>query len=147
MNGACTIVAALWLTAAGVCSADNAGVGARSNTSTMDGGAIYRTICQGCHMPQAQGAMGAGSYPKLAGNVALASWQYTALTVLNGRSNMPAFGVPKGYSMAPRSALLSDAQIAAVVSYLRSHFGNHYSGKVSAADVAALPHPSAVAHP
>ena len=35
-------------------------------------------------MPEAQGAVGAGHYPKLAGDVALVSWQYVALTVLNG---------------------------------------------------------------
>jgi mono/diheme cytochrome c family protein len=32
------------------------------------GEAIYQGICQGCHMPQGQGAVGAGAYPALAGN-------------------------------------------------------------------------------
>jgi mono/diheme cytochrome c family protein len=33
-----------------------------------DGEVIYRTVCQGCHMPNAQGAVGAGAYPALAGD-------------------------------------------------------------------------------
>ena len=33
-----------------------------------DGEAIYRAICQGCHMPGGQGAIGAGAYPALAAN-------------------------------------------------------------------------------
>jgi mono/diheme cytochrome c family protein len=147
VNERLRIAAALVLTLHPVAWADGPGVSIQSRTSTADGETIYKQICQGCHMPDGEGAVGAGSYPKLAGNVALASWQYVALTVLNGRSNMPAFGVPEGYTIAPRSALLSDAQIAAVVSYLRSHFGNHYRGQVTTTDVETLPHPRAVAHP
>ena len=30
-----------------------------------DGEVIYRTVCQGCHMAAAQGAVGAGVYPAL----------------------------------------------------------------------------------
>jgi mono/diheme cytochrome c family protein len=36
---------------------------------------------------------------------------------------------------------LSDAQIADVVNYLRSHFDNNYKANVTAKGVAALPHP------
>ena len=33
----------------------------------FDGGeAIYKGVCQGCHMPDAKGAVGAGAYPALA---------------------------------------------------------------------------------
>src|ERR1041385_2974000 len=43
----------------------------------MQGGeAVYRGICQGCHMADAQGATGAGSYPALANNAKLASAGY-----------------------------------------------------------------------
>ena len=35
----------------------------------MQGGqAIYEGVCQGCHMPDAKGAVGAGMYPALASN-------------------------------------------------------------------------------
>ncbi len=120
--------------------ADDAGAIARARTDSADGAQTYAHICQGCHMSQGEGAVGAGHYPKLAGNPALVSWQYVALTVLNGKNGMPAFGGPAGQSFfaAPR---LSDAQIAEVVNYVRSHFGNHWKPAVKADQVAALPHP------
>jgi mono/diheme cytochrome c family protein len=87
-------------------------------------------------MAQGEGAVGAGHYPALAGDPALASWRYAALTVIGGRNGMPAFGLGAGDSFL--SAGLSDAQIAEVVNYVRSHFGNHYKEHVTAAQVAAL---------
>ena len=103
---------------------------------------IFQHICQACHMPDARGATGAGSYPALAGNAHLASGVFAASTVLFGRRDMPAFG-PRPDLQGFEAMLhldLSDAQIAAVVNYIRSHFGNHYADTLSAADVAAL-HP------
>jgi mono/diheme cytochrome c family protein len=92
-----------------------------------DGAMIYRAICQGCHMPDARGAQGAGMYPALAGNPKLASAAYPALTVLQGRRGMPAF-----------AESLSDDQIAEVVNYVRSHFGNSFADSVTPGDVARL---------
>ena len=110
-----------------------------------DGEDIYSHICQGCHMPQGQGASGAGHYPKLAGDPALVSWQFVALTVLGGRNGMPPFGLPPGAEPDRFAVQLNDAQIAAVVNYVRTHFGNHYKEKATAAEVARLPHPSPTA--
>lgn len=107
-----------------------------------DGEQIFRHVCQGCHMPDARGATGAGVYPALAGDTKLASAQFAAVTLLFGRRNMPAFGPRpdlQGFEAMVHMDL-SDAQIAAVVNYVRSHFGNHYADTLSAADVAAL-HP------
>jgi mono/diheme cytochrome c family protein len=120
-----------------------------SSFTPLAGGAdIYSHICQGCHMAQGQGAVGAGHYPKLAGNSALVSWQYVALTVLNGKKGMPAFGLPGDPPIFPfGAARLSDAQVADVVNYVRSHFGNKWKGNVTADQIAALPHPSATAGP
>jgi mono/diheme cytochrome c family protein len=109
------------------------------------GAEIYSHICQACHMPTAQGAVGAGHYPKLAGDVALTSWQYVVLTVLNGRNGMPPFGLPSGGEQDAFVAHLSDQEIADVVNYVRSHFGNKYKDKVTASQVASLPHPGVVA--
>src|SRR5262252_7498757 len=50
-----------------------------------DGATLYRAVCQGCHMPDAHGAQGAGHYPALAANPKLASATYPAITVLRGR--------------------------------------------------------------
>ena len=64
---------------------------------------IFTHICQGCHMADAKGAVGAGHYPALASNPKLASAAYPVVMVMNGRGAMPAFG-----------PLLSDAQVADV---------------------------------
>jgi mono/diheme cytochrome c family protein len=89
-----------------------------------DGGVIYRTVCQGCHMANGQGAVGAGAYPALANDPKLAEAEYPVLVVVNGSKGMPPFG-----------KLLDDEQVAAVVNYVRSHFGNSYSDTVSPSEV------------
>ena len=43
--------------------------------------------------------------------------------------------------------MMSDQQVAEVINYVRSHFGNRYKERVSAAQVAQLPHPTAAAAP
>lgn len=92
-----------------------------------DGAALYRAACQSCHMADAKGATGAGTYPALAANPRLAARQYPAMMVLKGAGAMPVLG-----------RTLSDEQVAAVVNYVRSHFGNAYSDTLSAAEVKAL---------
>jgi mono/diheme cytochrome c family protein len=93
------------------------------------GADLYRTICQGCHMPDARGASGAGAYPALAGNKHLKAALYPVAVVLNGKKAMPAFG-----------DALSDAQIASVINFLRTSFGNHYPDVVTAAMVKRVRH-------
>lgn len=115
----------------------------RASVSSLNGEQIYEHICQGCHMPGGQGAVGAGAYPKLAANKNFVSWRFVALTVLDGRNGMPPFGFPTGRGMDSGPAHLSDAQIADVVNYVRSHFGNGYKAEVTADQIAALPHPAA----
>jgi mono/diheme cytochrome c family protein len=90
------------------------------------GEALFKGICQGCHMPNAQGAVGAGMYPALAKNPKLEVAGYPIAVVVNGQKAMPAFG-----------GMLNDQQIADVVTYIRTHFGNNYKDKVTAADVKA----------
>lgn len=85
---------------------------------------LYRAICQGCHMPQGEGAKGAGFYPALAKNPRLASGAYPTYVVLNGLHGMPPF-----------AERLNDQQVADVVNYVRSNFGNAYADKVSAEDI------------
>jgi enamine deaminase RidA (YjgF/YER057c/UK114 family)/cytochrome c5 len=89
-----------------------------------EGEAIYRQVCQGCHMAEAKGAEGAGRYPALAGNPRLAANTYPVQVVLEGRHGMPAFG-----------PLLDDTQVAGVVNYVRTHFGNTFSDAVTSEDV------------
>jgi mono/diheme cytochrome c family protein len=119
-------------------SSDNAGHKA-GHLAAADGEAVFRGICQGCHMPDAKGARGAGSYPALTGNPRLVSPQYMAAVILHGRRDMPSFKPPpEGEERFLRGAGLSDAQIAGVINYIRTHFGNQYTDSISADDVAAL---------
>jgi len=87
---------------------------------------IYKGICQGCHMPDAKGAIGAGAYPALAADSRLAAAIYPVTVVLNGQRAMPPFGPS-----------LSDEQVANVINYVRTHFGNHYKDAVTIAAVKA----------
>jgi len=114
------------------------GAGHLESTS---GEVIYQQICQGCHMPDARGASGAGRYPALAGDRALQSAQFMALTLIEGRRNMPAFGGKSQEGFSYIVPTLDDEQIAAVTNYVRTHFGNHFKGTISAAQVKALRRP------
>lgn len=93
------------------------------------GEAIYRSLCQGCHMPQGEGAKGAGSYPSLARNKKLEASGYAVYLVVNGQRGMPPFG-----------DMMSDGQVAEVVNYIRTHFGNNFTDAVTAADVKQVRH-------
>ena len=125
MSPAMTIM--IFLTSVTAASAQQPGTfTSPAHFAAKDGATLYRDICQGCHMPQGQGAKGAGAYPALAKDENLAAAGYPVLIVLEGRRAMPAF-----------AALLDDAQVAAVVNYVRGNFGNRYADAVSAADVAS----------
>jgi mono/diheme cytochrome c family protein len=106
-------------------SAAGAQEGRRRQGFTEQGGeAIYKNVCQGCHMPDAKGAVGAGMYPALAKDPKLEVAGYPVAVVVNGQKAMPAFG-----------GMMSDQQIADVINYVRTHFGNDYKDKVTPADV------------
>jgi mono/diheme cytochrome c family protein len=92
----------------------------------QDGEAIYRAVCAGCHMPDGRGATGAGAYPALVRNAKLDAAGYPVSLVVNGRKAMPDFG-----------RVLNDAQVAAVVNYIRGDFGNAYADRVTPDDVKA----------
>jgi len=90
------------------------------------GEALYAHVCAACHQSDANGAVGAGAYPELAGDPNLASADYVAFVVLNGLRGMPPVG-----------RMMSDEQVADAVNYLRDHFGNAYDDAISPATVAA----------
>ncbi|MCP1837992.1 mono/diheme cytochrome c family protein [Bradyrhizobium sp. USDA 4524] len=129
MRTATSIIAALALLSATAALGQNSGAGKRTFSSgyrfvEMTGEELFANVCQGCHMPDATGASGAGSYPSLAGNKNLEAGSYPVFLVINGRRGMPAFG-----------DMMTDGQIAAVVNYLRTHFSNNYEDAVTTKDV------------
>jgi mono/diheme cytochrome c family protein len=91
------------------------------------GEALYNATCAGCHMPDGKGAQGAGHYPALADNPAVEAAPYVIVNVLHGRKAMPSFG-----------DAMDDDQVAAVVNYTRTHFGNRFAGSVTPSQVRSL---------
>lgn len=84
---------------------------------TQSGGKeVYDAVCAGCHMPDGEGAEGAGAYPALADNENLMTPDYPIYLILNGQKAMPPLG-----------GILDDTQVADVVNYIRTSFGNSYT--------------------
>ncbi|MFZ5719060.1 MAG: c-type cytochrome [Pseudomonadota bacterium] len=106
--------------------ADEPGPGGTRPPVARTGEEVYRTYCQTCHMADGKGATGAAAFPALAHNPRLGTAAYAVYIIENGRGGMPWF----------RDAL-SPEQVAAVVTWLRTHMGNDYREPVTAADVAA----------
>jgi mono/diheme cytochrome c family protein len=107
--------------------ADEPGPGGTKVPKPVTGEQVYVTVCQSCHMAGGKGAEGAGRMPALAANPRLAAPAYPILMVARGRGAMPGF-----------VGTLSPAQAAAVVTYIRTHFGNAYPAPVTEQDVAKL---------
>nr|WP_310522268.1 cytochrome c [Polymorphobacter sp.] len=91
------------------------------------GAVVYQEVCQACHMANAKGAVGAGRIASLAGNANLEFPEYAIGVVTGGKGAMPWF-----------RGELTDQQIADAISYVRTHFGNKYKGRVTPAQVAEL---------
>ena len=121
---------------------EGVGMFSAAKLKTTTGAGVYQHICQGCHMPDGKGAIGAGRYPALAGDGSLASTEFMAMTLLEGRRNMPAFGGNGDVGLFFSVPTLNDDQIAAVINYVRSSFGNHFKGRITAAAVKALRRPN-----
>ena len=92
-----------------------------------DGKALYDATCLACHMEDARGAKGAGAYPPLTDNPKMASKHFLAGVILTGYHGMPSF-----------ADKMTDAQVAEVTNYIRSHFGNAYTDPITPPEVAAL---------
>ena len=99
---------------------------ARSDQLAL-GEKVYGQRCADCHGEQGQGAPGA--YPALAGNRAVTQVAAAnpVLSVLGGGFAPATAGNPQPFGMPPYRTLLNDAEIAAVVTYLRQSWGNRAS--------------------
>ncbi|MDY7579578.1 cytochrome c [Herbaspirillum sp. RTI4] len=98
------------------------------------GAILYKNNCAECHK-----ASGAGiplAYPPLSGNraITMGSAINPIRIVLNGGFPPTTTGNPRPYGMPPFSQLLSDQEIADVVSYIRNSWENK-AGYVSPAEV------------
>jgi mono/diheme cytochrome c family protein len=89
------------------------------------GAKIYEQHCVQCHGEQGRGV--AGAYPALAGNRAVLMAQTANLVqiVLNGGFAPATAGNPRPFGMPPYVLTLSDADVAAVLTHIRTAWGNH----------------------
>ena len=96
------------------------------------GGKVYENQCLQCHGEQGEGvktASGEVAYPALAGNRAVLLSDPTNLVqlVLYGGYGPVTQGHPRPFGMPPAVLELQDRDIAAVLTHLRSHWGNQAS--------------------
>jgi mono/diheme cytochrome c family protein len=89
------------------------------------GHAVYREQCASCHLDSGLGQP--TGYPPLAGNqsIQMESAVNAIRMVLNGGYPPQTAGNPRPYGMPPFAQILSDEQVAAVVTYIRVSWGNH----------------------
>ena len=98
------------------------------------GAKLYDRHCADCHAAGGEGI--APAYPPLAGNrsISMDSAANAIRIVLNGGFAPATAGNPRPYGMPPFRVSLNDAEIAAVVSYIRNSWGSRV-GLVSPLEV------------
>ena len=108
------------------------------STSATSGARIYAANCSSCHQPNGQGA--AGAFPPLAGSEIVAGDPAKMIHIVKYGLTGPVAVAGKTYNgqMPSWSPQISDTEIASVISFVRSSWGNRAAG-VTAAEVAAVP--------
>jgi mono/diheme cytochrome c family protein len=99
--------------------------GPRPSEQTLaEGGRIYEAHCAACHGADGRGRMPA--YPALAGNRAVTMTPaVNAIRItVNGGFPPGTRGNPRPYGMPPFGHELDDAQVAAVLTWIRTSWGN-----------------------
>lgn len=89
------------------------------------GAKLYEQHCVECHKADGKGLPNA--YPPLAGarSLVASSSVNPIRVVLNGGYPPSTEGNPRPYGMPPFGTALNDSEVAAVVSYIRTSWGNH----------------------
>jgi ubiquinol-cytochrome c reductase cytochrome b subunit len=105
--------------------------------ASAEGGTVFSNNCSACHGATGQGTPGA--FPPLAGNSAVTAADPKEIIhiVLDGHTGpMNVSGTTYNGTMPPWKSQLKPDEIAAVLTYIRSSWGNHASA-VSTAQVQA----------
>ncbi len=113
------------------------------DTAAMKAGAaLYMDNCQACHMSKGEGVE--KLFPRLAGSAVVQSDDPATLLrmVLQGARSVATDAAPTGPTMPAFDWKLTDAQIAAVITYVRNSWGNA-AGGVDAGRVAKMREPLA----
>jgi mono/diheme cytochrome c family protein len=103
-----------------------------------DGRAIFNAQCTACHQPDGKGVP--GQFPPLAGNTDIfLARDLPARVVLFGLSGkIKVKGQAIDGVMPPLGDILKDAEIAAVVNYVRGAFGNKAAKTMAPLDAATV---------
>jgi mono/diheme cytochrome c family protein len=106
----------------------------RAPASSEIGAKVYKDSCEGCHGKNGEGRPGA--YPALAANPAVLQHTPASLVrmIVEGGFGAATAGNPQPYGMPPYGQVLTPLQIAAVITHIRSSFGNK-AGFVSEIEV------------
>ena len=122
--------------AAAATAAAPASAGAYSYDAAK-GESLFSANCSACHQTTGEGIPGA--FPPLKGNAAVDNADPTLHihTVLNGAHGVTIGGVAYSSVMPPFASQLNDADIADIINYERSSWGNH-AKPVTPADVATV---------
>jgi mono/diheme cytochrome c family protein len=110
---------------------------AQNPASASDGAVVYIATCSSCHQADGEGI--AGAFPPLAGNPTVSGNPVAVIAIVKGGLEGRLVVNGQSYSgIMPRwRGVLSDEQIAAVISYVRSSWKNNAPG-VSVSDVQAV---------
>jgi len=102
-----------------------------------EGALLYLNKCAGCHRSDGQGY--AKAFPALAGNAVLQTADGTSAIniILSGGAVPATHTAPSALTMAPYAAELNDDQVAAVVNFIQTSWGNQ-GGTVTAKQVAKV---------
>lgn len=95
-----------------------------TGTVMARGGKLYAAHCVQCHGERGEGV--GGAYPALAGNraVTLRRTPNLVQVVLFGGYAPATTGNPRPFGMPPYAMLMNDAEVAAVLTYIRASWGN-----------------------
>jgi cytochrome c553 len=86
-----------------------------------DGEAVYQSVCAACHQPNGRGI--SGVFPPLVGNANVDDVAYVEQVIRNGREGEIVVNGVTYNGVMPAQSQLSDAEIAAVVSFIQNELG------------------------
>jgi mono/diheme cytochrome c family protein len=96
----------------------------RTGAIEVPGAGIYSAFCARCHKEDGRGE--AGKYPRLAGNPAVIAPETTSLMrlLMEGGRTAQTDGGPKPERMPSFAGKLTDTEMARVLTFVRSAWGN-----------------------